>query len=160
MSIGRLACAAFLCIFATGAFAAELPATTKRQLAAMKLDSAILAGLDEELAVPEAGKDGAKAEPPAQILVTRSAEQFKKIVETFRIRYPMAKAEAAPSSRHARTTQVLVAYKQGKYVADLISNFTQTYDEMVAAGALEDLRGIPNFPPVAPGMFDPGGPRV
>jgi len=52
---------------------------------------------------------------------------------------------------------VLVAFKQGKYVADLVSNFTQTYDEMVAAGALEDLRAIPNFAHVASGMFDPTG---
>ena len=51
MSIGRLACAAFLCIFATGALAAELPATTKRQLTAMKLDSSILAGLDPQVEV-------------------------------------------------------------------------------------------------------------
>ena len=157
MGIGRLACAFLLSAFAAHALAADLPATTRRQLAAMKLDPSILAGLDQELVVPEAWKEGAKGEPPAQILVTWSPEQFRKIVETFHIRYPMAKVEAARSSRDARTTQVLVAYKQGKYVADLISNFTQSYDDMVAIGALADLREIPNFSHVAPGLSDPHG---
>jgi ABC-type Fe3+ transport system substrate-binding protein len=151
------AAAAILCLLAAGAVAAELPAATKRQLQAMKLDAAILAGLDEELVVPEAWKEAAKSEPAAQILVTWSPEQFKKITEAFRQRFPMAKIEGVRSSRDARTTQPLVAFKQGKYVADVISNFTQTYDEMKAAGAFEDLRVIPNFKQLAPGMSDPEG---
>lgn len=157
MRMGKLVSAALLCMLATSALAADLPAATKRQLAAMKLDASILAGLDQELVVPEAWKEAAKSEPPAQILVTWSPEQFRKITEAFRQRFPMAKVEGVRSSRDARTTQPLVAFKQGKYVADIISNFTQTYDEMKAAGALEDLRSIPNFRLLAPGMSDPGG---
>src|SRR3954468_18220325 len=148
---------AILCLLAAGALAAELPAATKRQLQAMTLDAAILAGLDEELVVPEAWKDAAKSEPAAQILVTWSPEQFRKITEAFRQRFPTAKVEGVRSSRDARTTQPLVAFKQGKYVADVISNFTQSYDEMRAAGALEDLHVIPNFKLLAPGMSDPEG---
>jgi ABC-type Fe3+ transport system substrate-binding protein len=157
MRIGRLASAAFLCVLGANAVAADLPAATKRQLAAMKLDASILAGLDAELVAPEAWKEAAKSEPPAQILVTWSPEQFRKITEAFRQRFPMAKIEGARSSRDARTTQPLVAFKQGKYVADIISNFTQTYDEMKAAGALQDLREIPNFKQAAPGMSDADG---
>jgi iron(III) transport system substrate-binding protein len=157
MRMGQLVSAALLCVLGANAMAADLPASTKRQLQAMKLDASILAGLDAELVVPESWKEAAKSEPAAQILVTWSPEQFKKITDSFRQRFPMAKIEGVRSSRDARTTQPLVAYKQGKYVADIISNFTQTYDEMMAAGALADLREIPNFKQAAPGMSDPEG---
>jgi ABC-type Fe3+ transport system substrate-binding protein len=157
MRFGALAMTALLCVLAAGTLAADLPAATQRQLKAMKLDPKILDGLDAELTVPEAWKEAAKSEPAAQVLVTWSPEQFRKITEAFRQRFPNAKVEGVRSSRDARTTQPLVAFKQGKYVADIISNFTQTYDEMKEAGALEDLRSIPNFKLVAPGMSDPDG---
>ena len=58
LTIVGIVCASFSMNSLT--HAAELPASTKAQLKKLKLDEAIMAGLDQELAMPQAWFEGAK----------------------------------------------------------------------------------------------------
>jgi iron(III) transport system substrate-binding protein len=137
--------------------AAELPNTTKAQLGHMKFDESIMAGLDQELVMPQAWFEGAKKEPPMQLLGTWSAEEWKVLSESFRVRYPSIRIEYVRSSRDNRQLQVLLAYKQGRYVADVITSFSSVYKDLRSANGMVDLRELPNFFTGIPESYDPAG---
>jgi iron(III) transport system substrate-binding protein len=137
--------------------AAELPATTKAQLKTLKLDESFLAGIDQELVMPQAWFEGAKKEPAVQLLATWSPEEFKVLSESFRARYPQIKIEYVRSSRDNRQVQMLLAYKQGRYVADIVTSFSSVYKDLRDANGLIDLRELPNFSTGIPESIDPNG---
>ena len=137
--------------------AAGLPETTKAQLRDMKLDESIMAGLDQELVMPQAWFEGVKKEPPVQLLGTWSPEEWKVLSQSFRARYPSVKIEYVRSSRDNRQVQVLLAYKQGRYVADVITSFSSVYKDLRNANGLVDLRELPNFFTGIPESYDPDG---
>jgi iron(III) transport system substrate-binding protein len=123
----------------------------------LKLDSSILAGLDEELAMPQAWLDGAKNEPPAQILATWTPTEWRALSEPLRLRFPTAKFDYVRSSRDNRQVQMLVAYKQGRFLADVISSFSSVYQDLKELNGLVDLRELPNFTKLAEGAYAPEG---
>src|ERR1700732_2386518 len=133
MKIGHLTIAGVVCAsFSVNSLtrAADLPAATKAELRDMKLDESIMAGLDQELAMPQAWFEGAKKEPPVQLLGTWSAEEWKVLSQSFRARYPSVKIDYVRSSRDNRQVQVLLAYRQGRYVADVITSFSSVYKDL------------------------------
>ncbi len=137
--------------------AAELPETTKAQLRDLKLDESIMAGLDQELVMPPAWFEGAKKEPPVKLLGTWSPEEWKVLSQSFRARYPSIKIDYVRSSRDNRQVQVLLAYKQGRYVADIITSFSSVYKDLKDANGLVDLRELPNLFKNIPESYDPDG---
>lgn len=137
--------------------AAELPDTTKAQLRSMRVDESIMAGIDQELVMPEIWFEGAKKEPPVQILGTWSADEWKVVSQSFRARYPAIRIDYVRSSRDNRQVQAFLAYKQGRYVADIITSFSSVYQDLRKANGLTDLRDLPNYTKGMPGAFDPGG---
>src|SRR5215831_14724708 len=110
--------------------AAELPATTKAQLRELKLDESIMAGLDQELVMPQAWFDAARKEPAVQILGTWSADEWKIVSASFRARYPQVKIDYVRSSRDNRQVQMLLAYKQGRYVANIVTSFSSVFKDL------------------------------
>jgi iron(III) transport system substrate-binding protein len=160
MKIGCLAviggvCALF-CLHSASR-AAELPETTRTHLKNMKFDESIMAGLDEELVMPQAWFDAAKKEPAVKILGTWSPDEWRVLSASFRTRYPMVKIEYVRSSRDNRQVQALLAYKQRRYVADVITSFSSVYDDLRKANGLVDLRDLPNFGKAIPEANDPEG---
>jgi iron(III) transport system substrate-binding protein len=152
--------AAIVCVlFSVGspARAAGLPETTKAQLKNMKLDESIMTGLDEELVMPQAWFDAAKKEPAVKILGTWNPDEWKVLSASFRARYPAVKVEYVRSSRDNRQVQALLAYKQGRYVADVTTSFSSVYDDLRKANGLLDLRDLPNFGKAIPEAYDPEG---
>lgn len=137
--------------------AAELPATTKAQLRELKLDESIMAGLDQELVMPQAWFEAAKKEPPVQILGTWSADEWKVVSASFRARYPQVKIDYVRSSRDNRQVQMLLAYKQGRYVANIVTSFSSVFKDLKNANGLVDLRELPNFKNGIAGSYDPEG---
>jgi ABC-type Fe3+ transport system substrate-binding protein len=137
--------------------AADLPASTKAQLKNMKLDESIMAGLDEELAMPQAWFEGAKKEPPVQLLATWNPAEWTVLSESFRARYPSIKIEYVRSSRDNRQVQALLAYKQGRFVADVITSFSSIYQDLKSVNGLVDLRELPSFSKGIPESVDPDG---
>jgi iron(III) transport system substrate-binding protein len=137
--------------------ATDLSDLTKKQLAAMHLDPSIMDGLDQELAIPQAWSDAAKAEPTVEILGTWSSPEWKQLYDVFHARYPLVKVEFVRSSRDNRQVQSLMAFKQGRYVADIISSFSDVYPDLHKANGLADLRDLPTFNHGVPGSYDPDG---
>jgi iron(III) transport system substrate-binding protein len=137
--------------------AAELPETTKAQLKNMKFDESIMTGLDQELVMPRAWFEGAKTERAVQLLGTWNPDEWKVLSASFRARYPSVKIEYVRSSRDNRQVQMLLAYKQGRYVADVITSFSSVYKDLQNANGLVDLRELPNYMKGMPGSYDPDG---
>jgi iron(III) transport system substrate-binding protein len=137
--------------------AEDLPAPTKKYLAMLKLDPSILAGLDQELKLPAGWLDGAKKEPAAQILGTWTPQEWRDMTQALKLRYPEVKLDYTRSSRDNRQVQMLVAYKQGRRLADVISSFSSVYEDLMALHGLVDLRDLPNFKNIAPGAYAKDG---
>ena len=135
----------------------ELPAPTKKFIAKLHLDPALLAGLEEEVQMPPPWLEAAKKEPPAQILGTWTPQEWREMTEAFRLRYPEVKIDYVRSSRDNRQVQMLVAYKQGRRLADVISSFSSVYDDLLAMHGLVDLRDLPNFKKIAKGAYAEDG---
>lgn len=137
--------------------AAELPDATRAALKELKLDETALAGLDKELEMPAAWIEGVKAEGPVGILATWDSAQFDQLAAPFRARYPFVKIDYARAGRYDRTIKTLIAFKDGRYIADVLLSAGRTLADLKELDGVMDLREIPNFALAAPGMADPDG---
>lgn len=136
---------------------ANLPKATQAMLAKANLDPSILAGLDDELKVPQDWLDAAKKEVPVKILSSWDPAQFQDISAAFRERYPDVKINYTRGSLNDRGIKSLVAYQGGRYVADIIASASNTWVDFKAIDGLVDLRVLPNYKQLAPENRDPGG---
>ncbi|MGE5538657.1 MAG: ABC transporter substrate-binding protein [Gemmatimonas sp.] len=148
---------AVIACLATSALSADLPASTKKQLAKFKLDESLMSDIDKELAVPQAWIDAAKKEPPVQVLATWNPSEWKELAQSFFARYPTIKIDYVRSSRDNRQVQTLLALKQGRYVGDVITSFSSIYKDLREMNALADLRELPAFAAGMPDSVDPEG---
>ena len=137
--------------------AADLPDSTRRQLKAIHLDESFMDGLDQELMMPQAWFEGAKKEPPVRIMSTWAPAEWKALSESFIARFPSVQVKYNRSSRDGREMQSVMAFHEGRYVTDILTSFSSTYDELKKANALADLRELPNFYQEIPGSSDAGG---
>ena len=147
--IGRLVLAATImgAVVVTGlpVRGADLPRPTRDMLASLKLDSNVLSGLEAELKVPQAWVDGAKKEGKVIYLGTFSLQNWPKFVAIFNARYPFAKVEHQRTNHFARVDKPLIAVKEGRVIADIIGPVGGRIKDFKEAGALMDLRELPNF---------------
>jgi iron(III) transport system substrate-binding protein len=136
--------------------AADLPQPTKDILKELKLDASIMSGLDEELKVPKGWVAKARKEKELIIVSSWDQKQFVKMTAPFNLRYPFIKIRYARASYNARVVKTLIAYKEGRYVTDILSGFGGGYYLYKEANALADLSDIPNFQRLGKDMRDPG----
>jgi iron(III) transport system substrate-binding protein len=137
--------------------AADLPPSTKKILDKFHLEPSVLDGLDKELTLPQTWTEGVKKEPSVQILGTWNPPEWKIISGPFQERYPSIKIEYVRSSRDNRQVQSLLAFKQGRYIADIISSFSSVYQDLKDNDGLADLRDMPTFGNALPGAYDSNG---
>lgn len=130
---------------AQGAVAADLPKATQKALKDLKLDASILDGLDAELDVPKAWLDGAAKEDEVIILGTWDNKQFPKMVGPFKERYPFVKLNYHRAGTSARGMKVVIALKEGRVVADVLTSIADAYVEYEKIKAFADLRALPGF---------------
>jgi iron(III) transport system substrate-binding protein len=147
--------------FAAGlpaAHAAEpLPAETKAILQALKLGEDVVAGMDEEARVPPDWLAKAKAEGAVNIIGSWDPPQFQKLAAPFRARYPDVKVSYVRGGLHDRGVKQVLAYKQGRYISDVIISLGGEWVNFRDIGALEDLRQLPNYRRLAPDMREASG---
>lgn len=137
--------------------AAELPASTKKMLAELKLDPKFLDGTEAEYEVPAAWREGAKKEGALRVTGTWEADQVAKILAPFKERYPEVRFEFNFGTRETRSVKPLIAFKQGRYVSDIIDGVESQYFEYLKADALMPLGDLPNLKAVPAEMRDPNG---
>ncbi len=152
-----IACALGLGGIAGQAAGADLPQPTKDILKELKLNEAILKDLDEELKVPGDWIEKAKKEKDLIIVSSWDEAQFAKMTGPFKVRYPFIRFQYARSSYNARVVKTLIAFKEGRYLVDILTGFGGGYYLYKDANALADLSDIPNFKKLPKGTKDPGG---
>jgi iron(III) transport system substrate-binding protein len=130
------------------AAADKLTPETEKILREMKLAPSLMDGLDKELAVPQAWIDGAKKEGKVAVGLQMGETEFAPVFRAFRARYPGIEYEysRAIGPTHVR---LLVAYKAGTVIADVVAAFDSRADEYHAIGML-DLRELPAYPGLRP----------
>ena len=124
----------------------------------LKLDTKILAGLDKELQVPEKWTEGAKKEGALTIYATLSNKNFTKLIAPFKERYPYIKVKYSRArTSQRRINRPLIAFKEGRYVTDIIAGLSGNVFLFKEANAFEDLRDIPNYKNAPEGLHHPDG---
>ncbi len=120
--------------------AADLPQATQKLIADSKLDPSILDGLDRELAVPRAWLDGARGEGTVRLSSTLSPNEVKNLLTPFQERYPFIKVAYSRGTAQQREMGMIVAFKEGRYLSDVISSYSGAYSLFVEANALDCQR--------------------
>lgn len=132
--------------------AAELPKATKAVLAQLKMDPSILKDIDQELKVPASWIERAKKEPPIIYIGGVLPSVMPDMLKSFTARYPFIKFNYSRTSRVGRVEKPLIAFKEGRVLANIISALGGAIQPYREAGALTDLRDIPNFTHTHPDM--------
>jgi iron(III) transport system substrate-binding protein len=129
----------------TFASAAPLPKSTEEMLKKLKLDASILSGIDKELEVPKAWLDGARKEGNLRIYHTVDPPQAEVMFRPFKERFPFIAIEYSRASHEDRAVRTLVAFKNKRIVTDVLTGLGGSFFLYKEAGALEDMRNIPNL---------------
>lgn len=134
------------------ASAMDLPEPTWQVLKELKLEASALAGLDRELAVPQAWLDGARKEGTFRIGGSWDPVQFRTMTAAFIARYPFIKPNYSRGNFNARAFKPLLAFQDGRYISDVVTGIGGAMQKYIAANALADLRDIPGSGNLRDGM--------
>jgi iron(III) transport system substrate-binding protein len=132
--------------------AMDLPDSTWQVLKELKLDASALAGLDQELKVPKKWIEGARKEGTFRITGSWDPVQFRTMTASFVARYPFIKPNYARGNFNARAFKPLLAFQEGRYIADVVTGIGGAMHQYIAANALADLSDIPGINNVREGM--------
>jgi iron(III) transport system substrate-binding protein len=141
----------------TLAFAAPLPKSTEEMLKKLKLDASVLSNIDKELEVPKAWLDGARKEGKLRIYHTVDPPQAEVMFRPFKERFPFISIEYSRASHEDRAIRTLIAFKNKRIVTDILTGLGGSFFLYKEAGALEDLRAIPNLKNNPEGTLDHDG---
>ena len=142
----------FLLTMPQDIFSASLPKSTQAMLKKSNLHQSILAGIDEELQVPQEWIDKARKEGKVRVRGTPAVARFEKVFfGPFRERYPFITLEYSGGSQKDRAVQTLVAYKSGRFIGDVVENVSGALILYMEAKATEDLRTLPSWKKIPEG---------
>jgi iron(III) transport system substrate-binding protein len=132
-------------VLGAAARAADLPPTTVATLAKLGLSTAVLDGVDQELAVPEAWIAGAKAEGKLRIYGTWEPKEQEAVLKPFRERYPFIAATYTRATRTERAIRPLVALQEGRVLVDVIDGLGNNIEVYRGADMLMPIGDLPSF---------------
>ena len=148
-ALGAFALAAALALPAAGA---DLPKATQDMLKALKMDAGILSGLDQELKMPAGWIAKAKKEGTVRYIGNFTSREWPDFIAPFKARFPSIKISHQRTSRVGRVDKPLIAFKEGRVIADVIAAVGAGMKLYRDAGALTDLSDLPNFKRIHPTM--------
>ena len=138
--------AALTATFGGVAHADTLSQPVQKMLGELKLDAKILDGIDEELKIPKEWLEGAKKEAPVIVFDTVRPKEWDQIYAVFSARYPDVKIDHSEVNTSTRRYVLpLTAFKQGRYIADVITGLSGNAALFRQVNALEDLSVLPNY---------------
>lgn len=137
--------------------AAEMPPAARAMTAALKLGPDVLQGWEDEQKVPEAWLAGARKTGKLRIIGTWTTGEFRTMSRPFQERYPFIEISYARGSSGTRTNQPLIAFREGRYVSDVLTGIGGAIFLYREAGALENLKDMPNFRNIPDGMGSQSG---
>ncbi|MDH3242821.1 MAG: extracellular solute-binding protein [Alphaproteobacteria bacterium] len=147
--LGAFAVAAVLALPAAGA---DLPKATRDMLKELKMDAGILSGLDDELKMPADWIAKAKKEGTVRYIGNFSNDEWPAFIAPFNARFPSIKISHQRTSRVGRVDKPVIAFKEGRVIADVIAAVGAGMKLYRDAGALADLSDLPNFQQIVPQM--------
>ena len=135
--------------------AADLPKATEAVLDQLKLKPDILKGLDAELAVPPAWIEQAKKSPVVKITGSDDVPLYAKLIKPFQERYPFIKIQYDTGSANERVIKPLMAYRTGRFLADVVFSMDATTTDFVDVSA--NLTDLPTYKSSLPGANPASG---
>jgi len=139
------------------AAAADLPASTQAFLKQLNLPAGTMDGLDRELAVPQAWLDGARKNPVVKISGIEEPQLQAQMIKPFLERYPFMKVDFQRGSANERVVRPLLAFREGRYLMDVVQSMNSSMGEFIKLDAAADLTDLPTFDSVLPGAHDARG---
>lgn len=143
---------AIAAVLSLPAGAADLPKSTRDMLKALKMDAGVLSGLDEEVKMPADWLAKAKKEGAVRYIGNFTSAEWPAFIAPFKTRFPSIKISHQRTSRVGRVDKPLIAFKEGRVIADIIAAVGAGMKLYRDAGALADLSDLPNFKRIHPRM--------
>ncbi len=125
--------------------AENLTSATKKLLSDGELSESVMDGLDKELAVPASLVEAAKKEGKVSVRLQMSPQEFAKVFEVFKARYPGIEYEYVRGVGRARAVAPLVAYKKGTVLADVGSAYESVLPEWRKLDGLVKISDLPAY---------------
>jgi ABC-type Fe3+ transport system substrate-binding protein len=138
-------------------FAAEMPPSMNGILKKLGLTPDILKNSVNELAVPAAWVAAAKKEGTLRVRLNLAERNFNKLVKPFSERYPFIEVEFTRAVGADRAVKPLLAFKSGRYIADITMGISGKFTDYLAADAMEDLRPLPSWSKIPEPLRHPKG---
>lgn len=137
--------------------AADLPKSTQAYLDQLKLTAADLDGLDKELAVPAEWIAGARKTPVVKITGSDEPPLHAQLIKPFLERYPFIKVQYQRGSSNERVIRPLLAFSEGRYLADVVRSMDGSLSEFTKINAAENMKYLPTYGSVVDGAHDENG---
>jgi iron(III) transport system substrate-binding protein len=136
---------AALAVCLAGAAQAEIPPSAKALIEEMKLGSEVTERWEAEQAVPQAWLDGARKEGALKINGSWEPKVFARLIKPFSERYPFIKINFTRGSNVTRVQGALIAFGEGRYIADVVTGIDSSVKQFRQLDALADLGALPNI---------------
>ena len=139
--------------------AAALPRATETMLKEVKLlGDPMVADLEQEVATSPADLiEAAKKEGALTISGSMRDQDFRKMTQPFRERYPGITLKYISGDTNMRSVAPLIAFRQGKIIADIVEGLGNNVSDYRTAGALVQIEDLPNYANIPAEMHDPEG---
>lgn len=143
----RLALALALALLAlhTGGVRAEMLPAARQIVEALNLASEVTQNWEDDQAVPQAWLDAAKAGGRLRINGSWEPKVFQLLTKPFTERYPFVKITYSRGANDTRVVAALVAFGEGRHIADIVTGIDSAINQFKALGALADIGDLPNL---------------
>lgn len=137
--------AAVALAFIPGLAFADTPPSAKKLIADLKLGPEVTKGWEDEQVIPQAWIDGAKKEGKLKINGSWEPNAFARMIKPFNERYPYIKINFTRGSNVTRVQGALIAFGEGRYIADVVTGIDSQLNQFRELNALADLSDMPNL---------------
>ncbi len=124
---------------------ADTPPSAKKLIADLKLGPEVTKGWEDEQVVPQTWIDGAKKEGKLKINGSWEPNAFQRMIKPFNERYPFIKINYSRGSNVTRVQGALIAFGEGRYIADVVTGIDSQLNQFRELNALADLGQMPNI---------------
>ncbi|NIO09107.1 MAG: extracellular solute-binding protein [Deltaproteobacteria bacterium] len=144
--------------FAQSAVSEPLPKSTQKMLKEYKLNPSVLADLDKQLNVPKEWIEKAKQEKKLKVRGSpATSKELRALFTPFNERYSFIEVDYTGANRQGRTIKTLMAYRTGRYLADMVLSTGVFVKDFQNSGGIENLSDLPAFKDVPNQLKDQNG---
>ncbi|MGE5540502.1 MAG: ABC transporter substrate-binding protein [Gemmatimonas sp.] len=124
---------------------ADMPPSAARIIADLKLGPEVTDRWEDEQVVPRTWLEGARREGALKINGSWEPKVFAALSKPFTERYPFIKINYTRGSNVTRVQGALIAFGEGRYIADVVTGIDSSVKQFRQLDALADLGILPNI---------------